>query len=116
MDKLEIEKNLAELMDMVPECEGLIAAEPDGKVIIGQTITQMDHGTIAKSCATLVKDVKNLSDKLSKGNLKDMTVELDSGFAVIVGSKTLVLVALAGTDGKASLGLLKRKLINIANS
>jgi hypothetical protein len=43
MDKKELEKKLAELMDLVPECEGLIASDLNGKVLVGQTLTDMNQ-------------------------------------------------------------------------
>ena len=115
MSKAAIEKKLAELMDMVPECEGLIAADTTGKVIVGQTLTDMDLGRIAKACATIIKDSNTLGKDIGKGNLKTTTIELDEGFAVLVGSDKTVLIALAGVDGMASIGLLKRNLISISN-
>ena len=84
------------------------------KVIIGQTILDSDHGAIAKSCATIIKEINNLGSIFKKGDLKDTTIELEEGFAVIVGSSDVILIALAGTDGKASLGLLKRNLMSIS--
>ena len=102
-------------MDTVPECEGLIAADLNGKVIVGQTITEMDHGKIAKACVSIIKDSNTLGKDISKGNLRNTTIELEEGFAVLVGSDKTVLIALAGTDGKASLGLLKGNLISISN-
>ncbi|MFX1238641.1 MAG: roadblock/LC7 domain-containing protein [Promethearchaeota archaeon] len=116
MDKKAIEKKLAELMDAVPECEGLIAAHTDGKVIVGQTLTEMDHGSIAIACSSIIKDANTLGVKTGKGALKDTTIELESGFAVIVSSASVVLIALAGTDGRPSLGLLKRNLTSIIKS
>ena len=115
MDKKTIEQKLAELMDLVPEVEGLIASEPNGKVIIGQTLTEMDHGSIAKACASIIKDSNNLGNDIGKGALKTTTIELNEGFAVLVGSDKLVLIALAGLDGKSSMSLLKRNLISISN-
>ncbi len=113
MSKDEIEPKLAQLMDIVPECEGLIAADPNGKVIVGQTITEMDHAAIAKSCSAIIKDSNTLGQNIGKGSLRTTTIELEEGFAVLVGSDELVLIALAGADGGASLGLLKRNLISI---
>ncbi|TFG25488.1 MAG: hypothetical protein EU532_11630 [Promethearchaeota archaeon] len=115
MSKQEIEKKLAQLMDTVPECEGLIAADLNGKVIVGQTITEMDHAKIAKACVSIIKDSNTLGTDIGKGSLRNTTIELENGFAVLVGSDKAVLIALAGTDGKASLGLLKRNLISISN-
>lgn len=114
MSKEIIEEKLAQLMDIVPECEGLIAADTTGKVIIGQTITEMDHSKIAKACATIIKDSNALGTDIGKGSLRTTTIELTEGFAVLVGSEKNVLIALAGLDGKSSLGLLKRNLISIS--
>ena len=115
MDKKTIEQKLAQLMDLVPEVEGLIAAEPSGNVIVGQTLTEMNHGKIAKACAAIIKDSNALGDDIGKGSLKTTTIELDEGFAVLVGSDKVVLIALAGQDGKSSLSLLKRNLNSITN-
>jgi len=113
MDKKVIEKKLAELMDIVPECEGLIAADTNGKVLVGQTIIEMDHNLIAKACTNIIKESNALGKNISKGKLKTTTIELDEGFAVLVGSEALILIALAGLDGRSSLSLLKRNLISI---
>ena len=114
-DKEVIEKKLAELFDVVPETEGLIASDPEGKVIVGQTITDMDHNGIAKACATLIKNGNTLGENTGKGGLKTATIELEDGYGVIVSSDKGILIALAGLDGKASLSLLKRNLISISN-
>jgi len=115
VDKKVLEQKLAELMDAIPECEGLIAADSNGKVIIGQTITEMSHDKIAKACAAIVKETNNLGTNIGKGSLKTTTIELDNGFAVLVGSEKNVLIALAGLDGRSSLALLKKNLSSISN-
>jgi predicted regulator of Ras-like GTPase activity (Roadblock/LC7/MglB family) len=115
VDKKILEQKLAELMDIVPECEGLIAADSNGKVLIGQTITDMDHSKIAKACVAIIKDSNTLGKDTGKGGLKTTTIELEKGFAVLVGSKKNTLIALAGSDGRSSLALLKRNLISISN-
>ncbi|MEJ2250725.1 MAG: hypothetical protein P8Y97_13865 [Candidatus Lokiarchaeota archaeon] len=51
---------------------------------------------------------------LGKGSLKNTTIALDEGFAVLVGSESLILIAIAATDAKASLALIKRNLISIS--
>ncbi len=114
VDKKVLEQKLAELMDIVPETEGLIAADANGKVLVGQTITDMDHGKIAKACAAIIKDSNNLGKDIGKGGLKTTTIELEEGFAVLVGSENL-LIAFVGIDGRSSLALLKRNLISISN-
>ncbi len=115
VDKKVLEQKLAELMDAVPECEGLIAADLNGKVLIGQTITEMSHDKIAKACVAIVKETNNLGANIGKGSLKTTTIELDNGFAVLVGSENTVLIALAGLDGRSSLALLKKNLSSISN-
>ena len=75
----------------------------------------MDHSKIAKACAAIIKDSNTLGGDIGKGSLRTTTIELEDGFAVLVGSEKNVLIALAGLDGKASLGLLKRNLISISN-
>ncbi len=115
VEKEVIEKKLAELFDVVPETEGLIASDLEGNVIVGQTITEMDHNGIAKTCATLIKNSNALGKNTGKGGIKTATIELKDGFAVIVSSDNGILIALAGLDGKASISLLKRNLISISN-
>ncbi|HUW89281.1 MAG TPA: roadblock/LC7 domain-containing protein [Candidatus Nanopelagicaceae bacterium] len=115
VDKEVIEKKLAELFDVVPETEGLIASDIEGKVIVGQTITDMDLNGIAKACATLIKSSNALGENTGKGRVKSATLELEDGYGVIVSSDKGILIALAGLDGKASLSLLKRNLISISN-
>ncbi len=115
-DKKVLEQKMAELMDIVPECEGLIAADMDGKVLVGQTLLEMDHGTIAKFCAGIFKETNNFGKGVGKGSLKATTIELEKGYAILVGSDTIILIALAGLDGKSSLSLLKRHLISISKT
>ena len=114
VDKKIIEKKLSELFDIVPETEGLIASDLEGKVIVGQTITDLDHSAIAKMCVAIIKDSSNMGNNIGRGAFKTATIDLESGFAVIVKSDAIVLIALAGLDGKASLSLLKRNLISIS--
>ena len=115
VDKEVIEKRLADLFNLVPETEGLIACDLEGKVIVGQTITEMDHSGIAKKCSAIIKESNALGTNTGKGALKSATIELENGYAAIVGSDTGILIALAGLDGKASLTLLKRNLVSISN-
>ncbi len=114
MKKEEIEKKLAELMDKVSECEGLIAADLNGKVLVGQTLVELDHSNIAKSCVAIIKDSNGLGKEINKGDCKTTTLELENGYIIIVGSEKLVLIGIAGIDAKESLALLKRNLISIS--
>ena len=80
-----------------------------------ELIAEMDHNKIAKACAAVIKAANSLGDSIGKGSLKTTTIELEEGYAIVVGSSKVVLIGLAGTDGQASLGLLKRNLVSISN-
>jgi predicted regulator of Ras-like GTPase activity (Roadblock/LC7/MglB family) len=108
MSKEEFEPKLAQIMDAVSECEGLIYAKADGTVIVGQTLTQMDHTAIAKAAATMVKT--NIGSTLGKGTLKDVVVTFDSGFLIAATNGTNMVIGILGLDGKNSIGLLSRQL------
>ncbi len=113
MSKEELEPKLAQLMDSIPECEGVIAADKEGKVLIGQTIVEMDHSKIATACAKIIQDSNELGKNIGKGSLVTNTIELENGFAILVGSAKTILIGLTGLDGKASLALLRRNLVSI---
>lgn len=116
VDKAKIEAALAKLMDDVEQIEGLIAADSDGKVIVGQTITEMNHEKIAKDCIAIIKSSDVLGKEIDKGKLQDITLTLEDGYAVLVGSDALNLIGLAGKDALTSLALIRRNLINISSS
>ena len=115
MDKKVLEQKMSELMDLVPECEGLIARDLSGNVLVGQTITDMDHKIIAKDCLAIMKGSNALGENLGKGQLRTTTIDYENGFAVVSSSDKGIIIALAGLDGKASLSLIKRNLIKISN-
>ena len=115
MDKKVLEQKMSELMDLVPECEGLIASDLSGNILVGQTITDMDHKSIAKACLNIMKGSNALGENLGKGQLRTTTIDYENGFAVVSSSDKTIIIALAGLDGKASLSLLKRNLIKISN-
>lgn len=108
-DKAEIEKVLGNLMDTIPEIEGLICAE-NGKVLIGQTITDLNKQSISESCIKILENGGALSKTIEKGDVKEINVRFDDGYAVIVGTPKLLFIALTGNDAAPSLGLIQRNL------
>lgn len=108
MSKEEMEPKLVQIMDVVTECEGLIYANMDGKVIVGQTLTEMDHAQIAKGCAEILKTTVGKS--IGKGNLKELSLSFESGFGVIATDGKHLIIGILGMDGKNSIGLLSRQL------
>ncbi len=113
VDKEKLEQSLASLMDAVEVCEGLIAADNQGNIIVGQTLTEMDHKKIALDCVNLINNCDEVGTDISKGKLQDITLNLEDGFLILVGSEQLILIALAGNDALSSLALIRRNLINV---
>ena len=108
--KEELAPKLESIMSEIAVCEGLVLAKNNGEVLIGQTITSMDHDTIAKNVS---KMFKTKIDALSKGKMLEMTLGLEEGFLIAVKNKDLMVLGFLGTDGKSSVGLLLRQLKNI---
>lgn len=108
MKKEEIEPKLASVMDAVSECEGLIYAGIDGKVVVGQTLTEMNHAAIAASASALVKT--DIGKPSNKGQLTNISLELEKGYLIITVKGTNMLIGLLGVDGKNAVGLLSRQL------
>ena len=110
LGKKEIEQILAEIMDTIPELEGLIAAAQTGKVVAGQTLREMDHNAITTSIATLLKETKIVSKAVDQGPVQSMYLETDKGYTVAVTASKTMVVAIAGKDAAPSLGLIIRSL------
>ncbi len=108
--KEELAPKLESIMSEIAVCEGLVLAKNNGEVLIGQTITDMDHDIIAKSVS---KIFKTKIDALNKGDLLEMTLGMDEGFLIAVKNKNLMVLGFLGIDGKSSVGLLLRQLKNI---
>ena len=110
MNKEEIGKKLEAVMGAVPVCEGIIYAKITGKVIVGQTLTEMDHSAIAKKCGEILK--KDLKEA-KKGKITDITIGLENGALITVQKDDNILIGILGSDGRSSMGLLRRQLKNI---
>ncbi|MHA1229607.1 MAG: roadblock/LC7 domain-containing protein [Candidatus Helarchaeota archaeon] len=110
VDKDKIEQALATIMDQIPEVEGLIAADMNGNVITGQTITAMDHSKIIENTLKVIEAAKGLSTNIEKGSVSEIRVTSDDGFTIIIIGKELIFTAITGTDAASSLGLIVRNL------
>jgi hypothetical protein len=109
----DLAPQLSSVMDAVPVAEGLILCDPTGKVLIGQTLTEMNHTEIAKKTLQLLKTE---IPALGKGKIIDLTIGLDTGFLIAVANDEGILIGILGEDGKSSVGLLTRQLKNIMSS
>ncbi len=110
LGKKEVEQILAEIMDTIPELEGIIAASQAGKVIAGQTLRDMDHNNITSSINTLLKETKTVSKAVDQGPVQSMYLETDKGYTVAVTASKTLVIAIAGKDAAPSLGLIIRSL------
>jgi hypothetical protein len=110
MNKQEIAPKLEKIMADVSVCEGLIYATILGKVLVGQTIIESDHAGIAKKVGLIFKIEFG---EVQKGAFTDITIGMESGSLICVKKDDHILIGLLGDDGKSSIGLLRRQLINI---
>jgi len=110
LGKKEVELILAEIMDTIPELEGLIASSQTGKVIAGQTLRDMDHNAITASVLGLLKETKTVSKAVDQGSVQSMYLETDKGYTVAVTASKTMVVAIAGKDAAPSLGLIIRSI------
>ncbi len=110
LGKKEVELILAEIMDTIPELEGLIASSQTGKVIAGQTLRDMDHSAITTSVVGLLKETKTVSKAVDQGSVQSMYLETGKGYTVAVTASKTMVVAIAGKDAAPSLGLIIRSL------
>ncbi|MFX0169204.1 MAG: roadblock/LC7 domain-containing protein [Candidatus Hodarchaeota archaeon] len=110
LGKKEVEGVLAEVMDTIPELEGIIAASNTGKVVAGQTLREMNHDAIVSSVVTLLKESKAVSQSVDQGTAQVIYLETNKGYTVAVNTAKAIIVAIAGKDAAASLGLIIRSL------
>lgn len=97
-------------MDDIPEIEGLIALDNKGKVIIGQTITEMDLDAIAKAAKASFDACGGLGGAVGKGNVTSLNIALENGSSCIVGNDDVIVVSLQGLDASTSVALILRSL------
>ena len=110
LGKKEVEKILAEIMDTIPELEGIITASSTGKVVAVQTLRETDHSAIVSSVISVLKETKNVNKAVDQGPTQAMYLETNKGYTVAVTASKTIVVAIAGKDAAASLGLIIRSL------
>ncbi|MEM2135393.1 MAG: roadblock/LC7 domain-containing protein [Candidatus Freyarchaeota archaeon] len=110
MSQSKAEKVLADLMDKIPEIEGILLLDSNGNVSVGKTITQMNHSEIAKNAAVMIASARELNKSINKGGANATYIEGDDGYAVTANTKNAILLAIIGKDAAPSLGLIIRDL------
>lgn len=97
-------------MDDIPEIEGLIALDAKGKVLVGQTITEMDLDAIAKAAKASFDAGKGLGGAVGKGTVISLNIALENGSSCVVGNDKVIIVSLQGQDASTSIALILRSL------
>lgn len=110
MSKDVLEPKLADLMNTIPEVEGVVAFSLDGSVISGQTIESMNLNSIAKESSNLMENLAKFGAEIGKGKVSEITVNLEDGFAVIAFGETYSIIGFMDSGSKMQLGLLSRAL------
>jgi len=110
MSRSKAEEMLADLMDKIPEIEGIVLLDKNGTVSVGKTITQMNLSAIGKNAAVMVASAKELNKTIDKGEANVAYIEGDRGYAVMANSNKSILLAIIGKDAAPSLGLIIRDL------
>ncbi|MCP4760724.1 MAG: roadblock/LC7 domain-containing protein [archaeon] len=109
----DIEAKLAQLMSDIAEIEGIVAFDAGGKVISGQTIEEKDKNKIAKTASSLIGNLKPFGESIGKGNVNEVTLNMDEGYAVILFGEKHSIAAFVGKDDKNQLALLSRSIRNL---
>ncbi len=110
MSKAEIEPKLAKIMSEIAEVEGIVAFDPKGKIISGQTIAGDDTAKIAKAASDLLPRLTLLGANIQKGSPKDITITLSHGYCVITYGIKFSILCFVGEDAKTQIGLVARQI------
>jgi predicted regulator of Ras-like GTPase activity (Roadblock/LC7/MglB family) len=113
MSKDEIEPKLAGIMSEIAEVEGIVAFDPKGNVISGQTIGGDDVAKIAKSAMDLLPRLTLLGSAIQKGSPREITIGLSKGYAVVAFGSKYSIICFVGEDAKTQLGLISRQIKEI---
>ena len=113
MSKAEIEPKLANIMSEIAEVEGIVAFDPKGKIISGQTIAGDDTEKIGKAASDLLPRLTLLGSSIQKGSPKDITITLSHGYAVVAYGLKFSIICFVGEDAKTQLGLVARHIKSI---
>jgi predicted regulator of Ras-like GTPase activity (Roadblock/LC7/MglB family) len=112
MSDEELMGNLAWLMQVVPECEGVIAADKQGKLIGGKTLIERDLDAIAKKMKTVL-DASEFNDVLEKGKPIEIILNWENGYMIVMTDDKKIIGAMLGGEDKLQISVLSRRLRQI---
>ncbi|MFX0106776.1 MAG: hypothetical protein ACFE7R_00675 [Candidatus Hodarchaeota archaeon] len=108
VDKSKIEQVVAETMAANEDLQGIVVCNAKGEVIFGHSIAAgIKHDDVADLVVKIAGNSSQLSSRLDKGGLKEVSIAADSGFIIILGDVKIVLAGLAGESARESLGLVR---------
>ncbi len=110
MDPKIIENKLAAMMDEIPEIEGLLAFDNNGRLICGQTLTELDKNKLISISTEVFKDSSELAASADKGKVSTVTITTDKGYLIIEMKTGFSILALLGVEAASSLSLVIRSL------
>ncbi len=113
MDPKIIENKLAAVMDEIPEIEGLLAFDNNGKLICGQTLTELNKNQLITISTDIFKKSSELATSSDKGKISTITITTDKGYLIIEMKTEFNILALLGADAASSLSLVIRSLKTI---
>ena len=79
IDRVRVEKALADFMDSVPELEGVVAFNTNADVISGQMLIDVDQSRLAYDVLNLAKSATSISKLLGKDKLIELTIKSKEG-------------------------------------
>ncbi len=109
MSKDEVERSLAKIMDEIPAIEGIVATDLKGNIITGKTIVEMDLDKIVQNLVKIAEASGGLTT-IEKGNVQEVDITFDDGFALILCSGDKIIMAFAGQDAKSDRVLISMNL------
>lgn len=112
-DVERIKKMLLKLMDEITTIEGVIAISKNGNIISSEAISRSPNEDTLMKLAKIIQELEDVSKELGKGVIKEVHLVSNEGYVIIALSSTLSLIALAGLDARAQLGLIMMNLRKI---
>lgn len=111
VDKAKIEQVVADTMAANADIQGIIVCDAKSKVLFAHTITgDVNHTEVADLAVKIAANSSQLSSKIEKGGLNEVSIATEKGFIIILGDVKLVLAGIAGEGARESMGLLRMAL------
>jgi predicted regulator of Ras-like GTPase activity (Roadblock/LC7/MglB family) len=99
-----------EFRDKIPELEGLLIGNVEGKQLWADTLKDLNHEFIFSSAHVAYLATKKLSKAIEKKNVESIEIEIDGGYATVIISKKAMVVGFFGKDARTQLGIIKKNL------